>query len=280
LVGFLLLGGRAADLVGRRRVLIAGLVVFAVGSLACGLAPSAGVLVAARAGQGLGGGADRAGGAGSADRDLAEGSARDRALAIWSAVSSVGVPAGALLGGVLTGGPGWRWVLFLSAPLALAAAWLALAALTESRQETAARHFDLAGAASVTAGLTLLIYAIVQTEHAGLASSQVLGLLAVAVALLVGFVVMERRSQAPLVRFAMFRVPGVGVASLAGAVLPVGLGALLFVGTLYLQQVSGATARPGDRPGLSGAVGAGAGGQLRCRPAGARLISAPSGRAR
>jgi MFS family permease len=261
-------------------VFIAGLVVFAVGSLACGLAPSAGVLVAARAGQGLGAALTVP----AALALLTATLPRDRPVTgPWPSgrrCPRSGFPPGPCSGGVLTGGPGWRWVLFLSAPLALAVAWLALAALTESRQETAARHFDLAGAASVTAGLTLLIYAIVQTEHAGLASSQVLGLLAVAVALLVGFVVMERRSQAPLVRFAMFRVPGVGVASLAGAVLPVGLGALLFVGTLYLQQVSGATARPGDRPGLSGAVGAGAGGQLRCRPAGARLISAPSGRAR
>jgi EmrB/QacA subfamily drug resistance transporter len=240
--GFLLLGGRAADLVGRRRVFIAGLVVFAVGSLGCGLAPSAGVLVAARAGQGLGAALTVPAALALLTATFAEGPARDRALGIWSAVSSAGVPAGALLGGVLTGGPGWRWVFFLSAPPALVAAWLALPALTESREDAASRHFDLAGAVSVTAGLTLLIYAIVQTEHAGLASPQVLGPLAVAVALLVGFVLVERRSRAPLVRFAVFRVPGLGVANLAGAALPVGLGALLFVGTLYLQQVLGYSA--------------------------------------
>jgi EmrB/QacA subfamily drug resistance transporter len=240
--GVLLLGGRLADLAGRRLVFVIGLVVFAAGSLTCGLASAPWVLIAARAGQGLGAALTVPAALAVLTATFAEGRERDRALALWSGVSAAGIPAGALLGGVLTAGPGWRWVFFASVALALLAAAAAFPALAESRDDTAPRQADLAGAATVTAGLTLLILAITQTERRGPGSPLVLGLLAAAVALLAGFVAIERRVRHPLADLGILRSRGIAAANLAGLALPIGLGAVLFVGTLYLQQVRGYSA--------------------------------------
>jgi MFS family permease len=248
--GGLLLGGRLADLLGRRRTAVAGLLVFAAGSLLAGLAPSAGWLVTGRAVQG----------AGAAVLDPAllalllstfpERRERNRALGLWSAAGSLGIPAGALLGGLLTSTLGWRWVLLSAAPVAMAAAGLVLGAVGDSRDQGAPRRMDLPGAVTATTGLALVIFAITQTERlagtpAGAPGSELLRVaapLAAGLALLAAFVAVEHRSPAPLVPFSILRTPGLMTADLAAATLPVGLGALLFLGTLHLQQVLAYTA--------------------------------------
>jgi MFS family permease len=253
--GGLLLGGRTADLLGRRRTAVAGLLVFAAGSLLAGLAPTAALLVAGRALQGAGAAALDPALLALLVTTFPEGRERDRALGVWSAAGSLGIPAGALLGGLLTAALGWRWVLLAAVPVALVAAGLVRLVLAESRDQTTPRRFDLPGAVTATAGLALLIFAITQAEelaggpagHAGgpsglAALPRVVLPLTAAGALLAAFVAVERRSPAPLVRLSVLRRPGVLAADLAGATLPVGLGALLFLGTLHLQRVLGFTA--------------------------------------
>ena len=249
--GGLLLGGRLADLLGRRRMAVAGLLVFAAGSLLAGLAPSAGVLLAGRALQGIGAAVMDPALLAVLVTTFPEGRERDRALGVWSAAGSLGIPAGALLGGLLTSALGWRWVLLITAPAALLAAGLVLAAVGESRDQTTPRRLDLPGAVTATTGLALLIFAVTQTERlagnpAGAPGSapllRVAVPLAAGAALLAIFVAVERRSPAPLVRLSILRTPGLVTADLAAATLPVGLGALLFLGTLHLQRVLGYTA--------------------------------------
>lgn len=270
--GFLLLGGRVADLYGRRRVLIGGFAIFAVGSIVAGLAPNAGLLIAGRAVQGLGAAAMSPAALALLTATFPAGGARNTALGVWSAVGSVGIPAGALIGGLLTDVLGWRWVLGLNAPAAVLAAVMARVTLEESRDETVQdadglSRLDVPGATTVTAGLALLIVAITGTERLALlgaddaqqagegatAGTQLLPALAavvvplaVAGALLIGFVGieqrLERRGMAPLVPPSILRTPGLLTADLAGAALPVGLGALLLLGTQYVQRILGFTA--------------------------------------
>jgi MFS family permease len=174
--GGLLLGGRAADLVGRRRLAVAGLLAFAAGSVVAGLAPTAAVLVAGRALQGAGAAALDPALLALLVTEFPEGSERNRALGVWSAAGSLGIPAGALLGGLLTATLGWRWVLLLAAPVALAAAALVRAVLDESRDEAAPRRFDLPGAVTATTGLALCIFAITQAVLATVAAARTSGL--------------------------------------------------------------------------------------------------------
>jgi MFS family permease len=237
--GLLLLGGRVADLVGRRLMLVTGLGIFGAGALAGGVAPSTGALVAARGAQGIGAALAVPAALALLAATFTEGRERTRALGVWSAIGSLAVPAGAVLGGVITASLGWRWVLLVSAPAAVVAAGAALASLAESRDENAPRRFDALGGLSATAGLTLLIFAIVQTERFPVLSAGVALPLTGAALLAVGFVRVERRASAPLVPPGAFDAPGLRQANLAAATLPVGLGALLFVGTLYLQRVVG-----------------------------------------
>src|SRR5205085_3666487 len=165
--GFLLLGGRAADLVGRRKVFITGLIVFALASLAGGLAQSEGWLIAARAVQGFGAALLSPAALSIVTTTFTEGAERNRALGVWGAVAGSGGAAGVLLGGILTSGLGWQWVLFVNTPIGLAAAALAPRLLSESRGELGHRLFDFAGAATVTAGLSVLVYALVVPQHEG-----------------------------------------------------------------------------------------------------------------
>ena len=202
--GFLLLGGRMADLLGRRRLFIAGLILFALASLAGGLATSPGLLIAARAVQGLGAALLSPAALSLVTVMFAEGAERNKALGVWGAVAGSGGAAGVLLGGILTEYAGWEWVLFVNVPIGLAAAFFATRLLPESRN-AGARHFDVAGAVSVTAGLSLLVYTLVDANDAGWLSGQTLGLGAVALALLAAFFAIERVSKAPLVPFAIFR---------------------------------------------------------------------------
>ena len=242
--GFLILGGRLGDLYGRRRILLVGLGLFAAGALTAGLAPATAVLVAARAVQGLGAAMMTPTALALLVANFAEGCSRTRALGWWSAAGSIGIPAGALLGGVLTATWGWRWVLLVNAPAAVLAAVGTRLAVPESRNPTGRQRLDVAGAVLVTTGLALLIFAIVQleqlTEEPGTVWP-VLTSLAAGMMLLAAFAVVERRTWDPLVPPGILRTSGLLPANLVGATLPVGLGAVLFLATLYLQRVLGYT---------------------------------------
>ena len=239
--GFLLLGGRMADLLGRRRMFVAGLILFALASLAGGLATSPGSLIAARAVQGLGAALLSPAALSLVTVMFAEGAERNKALGVWGAVAGSGGAAGVLLGGVLTEYAGWEWVLFVNVPIGLAAAFFATRLLPESRN-AGARHFDIAGAVTVTAGLSLLVYTLVDANDAGWLSSQTLGLGAVAVALLAGFYAIERVSKAPLVPFSIFRRRTIVGTNAVGLLVAMSLFSMFFFISLYMQQVLGYSA--------------------------------------
>jgi EmrB/QacA subfamily drug resistance transporter len=237
--GFLLLGGRMADLLGRRRLFIAGLILFAAASLAGGLAQSDVWLIAARAVQGLGAALLSPAALSLVTEIFEEGAERNKALGVWGAVAGSGGAAGVLLGGMLTQWAGWEWVLFVNVPIGLAAAFLAPRLLPESMNE-GARHFDIAGAISVTAGLSLLVYSLVNANSAGWGSTETLGLLAIAVAMIVAFVMIELRTKAPLVPFpGIFRLRTIRGINLVGLLLTMALFSMFFFISLYMQQVLG-----------------------------------------
>jgi EmrB/QacA subfamily drug resistance transporter len=237
--GFLLLGGRLADLLGRRRLFIGGLVLFSLASLAGGLAQSDVWLVTARAAQGLGAALISPAALSLVTTMFAEGAERNRALGVWGAVAGSGGAAGVLLGGVLTQWAGWEWVLFVNVPIGLAAAALAPRLLPESRDTGRERAFDLAGAVSVTGGLALLVYALVDANNAGWASAQTLGLGAIALALLATFLVVESRTRHPLVPRSIFRLRTLRGANVVGLLIGMALFAMFFFQSLYMQQVLG-----------------------------------------
>jgi EmrB/QacA subfamily drug resistance transporter len=237
--GFLLLGGRMGDLIGRRRLFITGLVLFAGASLAGGLAQSDIWLVAARAVQGLGAALLSPAALSLVTVLFEEGPDRNRAMGIWGAVAGSGGAAGVLLGGMLTEWAGWEWVLFVNVPIGLAAALLSPRLLPESRTE-GARHFDVAGAITVTLGLSLLVYSLVNANSAGWASFQTLAMLAVAVALVAGFVAIELRTRAPLVPFpGIFRLRSITGINVTALLIAMALFSMFFFISLYMQQVLG-----------------------------------------
>ena len=240
--GFLLLGGRMADLLGRRRVFMAGLVLFALASLAGGLATNSGQLIAARAVQGLGAAILSPAALSIVTTTFRDGAERNKALGVWGAVAGSGGAAGVLLGGVLTDGLGWEWVLWVNVPIGIAAAVIAPMLLEESRAEGERRHFDFAGAVSITAGLSALVYALVDANGAGWGSGQTIGLLALAGVLLAAFVVIERRAAAPLVPFEIFRLRTLTGANVVGLLVGASLFSMFFYISLYMQQVLGYSA--------------------------------------
>jgi EmrB/QacA subfamily drug resistance transporter len=240
--GFLLLGGRMADLLGRRRLFMSGLVLFSVASLLGGLSTSETQLVAARALQGLGAALLAPSALSMVTNMFTEGSERNKALGVWGAVSGSGGAAGVLLGGVLTEYAGWEWVLWVNVPIGVIAAVLAPRLLVESRREGGTRHFDALGAVTVTAGLSLLVYALVDTINAGWGSTQTLTLLAVSAALIVTFVVIERRSPEPLMPFSIFRLRTLTGANVVGLLIGASLFAMFFFLSRYMQQVLGYSA--------------------------------------
>ena len=237
--GFLLLGGRMADLLGRRRIFMIGLGIVAVASLFAGFAPNEGVLIAARAAQGLGAAIIAPSALSIVTTIFRDGSERNKALGAWGAVAGSGGAAGVLLGGVLTDSLGWEWVLWVNVPVALLVLALTPGLIPESRSDSQTRTFDLAGGVTVTAGLSLLVYAIVDAESAGWGSTKTIGLLAVAVALLGIFTLIERRSEAPLVPFSIFRKRTLTGANVVGLMVGGSLFAMFFFITLYMQQVLG-----------------------------------------
>lgn len=236
--GFLLLGGRMADLIGRRRLFIAGLVLFALASLAGGFATSPGMLIAARAVQGLGAALLSPAALSLVTVMFSEGAERNKAMGVWGAVAGSGGAAGVLLGGVLTEYAGWEWVLFVNVPIGVAAALLAPRLLPESRN-AGARHFDIAGAVSITAGLSLLVYTLVDANDAGWLSTQTLALGAVALALVAAFTAIELRSRAPLVPFGIFRKRTISGTNVVALLVAMALFSMFFFVSLYMQLVLG-----------------------------------------
>jgi len=237
--GFLLLGGRLADMLGRRRMFIGGLFVFGLASLLGGLATSEGLLVAARALQGFGGAMLAPAALSMVTTTFAEGSERNRALGVWGAVSGSGGAAGVLLGGVLTEYLGWEWVFWVNFPIAIVAAVLAPRMLRESRRESDTRTFDVAGAFTVTAGLAALVFALVDANAAGWESTQTIGLLIASVLLIGIFVVIEQRSAAPLVPFRIFRSRTLTGSNITALLIGAALFSMFFFISLYMQQVLG-----------------------------------------
>jgi EmrB/QacA subfamily drug resistance transporter len=236
--GFLLLGGRAADLLGRKRIFIAGVILFSVASLLNGLATNAGQLVAFRALQGLGGALVSPAALSIITTTFAEGSERTKALGVWGAIAAGGGAFGLLLGGVLVETLSWEWVFFVNVPVGIAAAVLSSRLIVESKAERAG-SFDIAGAALVTAGLMVLVYAIVRAEHNGWGSVETLGLGAVALGLLTAFIVVEARIRGPLVRLDIFKIRSLAVSNLVLLLIAGGLFALFFFASLYVQRILG-----------------------------------------
>jgi EmrB/QacA subfamily drug resistance transporter len=237
--GFLLLGGRAADLLGRRRVFMVGLAVVAIASLAAGFAVNQGQLIAARAAQGLGAAIVSPAALSIITTLFRDGAERNKALGAWGAVAGSAGAAGVLLGGILTDGLGWQWVLWVNVPVALIAMAFTPGLIPESRSEAATRHFDTAGAISVTAGLSVLAYALLDASSAGWGSAKIVSLLAGSVVLIGAFVVIETRSAAPLVPFRIFRLRTLTGANVAGLLLGASLFSMFFFISLYMQQVLG-----------------------------------------
>ncbi len=237
--GFLLLGGRASDLLGRRRLLMIGLVIFSVASLACGLATQATFLIVMRGVQGLGAAIVLPAALASVMAIFPEGSSRNQALGIWGAAGALGATAGLLAGGLFTSYIGWPAIFYFNVPIGLAALVLAPRLVPETRERAQRRSYDVLGAVSGTAAVTLLVYAISRAPQVGWDSSQTLWLLAVAVALVVAFVLIEGRVAAPLLPGRLFRSGTVLGANVVGFLLTGSFYTYIFVGTLYLQQILG-----------------------------------------
>ncbi len=237
--GFLLLGGRMADLIGRRRMFIIGLVVFATASLAGGLAQSDTWLIVARAVQGLGAAIVSPAALSLVTVLFREGSERNKAMGVWGAVSGSGGAAGVLFGGMLTQWAGWEWVLFVNVPIGIAAALLATRLLPESRND-GERRFDFAGAFAITGGLSLLVYSIVNANKAGWGSTETFVLMGAALVMIASFFFIERRSKAPLVPLpGIFRSRTITSVNLVGLLIAMSLFSMFFFVSLYMQQVLG-----------------------------------------
>ena len=236
--GFLLLGGRAADLVGRRRIFFAGVAVFTLGSLFAGLAWSEPSLIGARAIQGLGAAMLSPAALSILMTTFREGRERNIALGAWGAVGGFGAAAGVLLGGVLTDALSWEWIFFVNVPVGILALALAPVLLGESR-DSRAKRFDAVGAVLVTAGLSLLVFAITKANDFGWASLETIGLVAASLALLGVFAGWKRRQSDPLVPFSIFRIRTVAGANVAGFLLGTMLFSMFLLLTLYMQQVLG-----------------------------------------
>ena len=237
--GFLLLAGRAADLWGRRRMFMVGLVVFTGASLVCGLAGSPPALILGRIAQGLGAAIVAPSALSSLTALFPEGDGRGRALGVWTAAAAGGGATGWLLGGLLAGSLGWEWVFFVNLPVGLVGVVLAPVLVSESRDQGAPRRLDVAGAVSVTAGLTLLVYGITRVEEAGPFSPVTVSSLASSVVLLTLFVLVEGRVRHPLVPLGVFRSRGLLGANLVALVLTAATTPPMLLCTLYVQQVLG-----------------------------------------
>jgi EmrB/QacA subfamily drug resistance transporter len=237
--GFLLLGGRAGDLLGRKRVFLVGLVIFTSASLLNGLATSSGMLIGFRSLQGLGAALISPAALSIISTTFAEGKERARALGVWAAIAIGGSAFGLVLGGWLTQSFSWPWIFFVNVPVGIATFVLALRFVPESREEGAHRSYDIAGAVTITGGLMSLVYAIVKAETNGWTATTTLVFFAVSLALIVAFVLRELRATQPLVRLSIFRVRSLLTANLTMFLVFSGMFAMFFFNTLYIQRVLG-----------------------------------------
>jgi EmrB/QacA subfamily drug resistance transporter len=235
--GFLLLGGRAADLLGRRRVLMLGLGMFSAASLAAALATSSAFMVGARAVQGIGAAIMLPAALSIVMNMFQEGAERNKALGIWGALGAAGATVGVIAGGLLTRYAGWQYIFYLNVPIGALALLLAPRIVPESRLDTARRKFDVAGALAGTGGLVLLVDAIAQAPQYGWGATRTIGVLAAAVALLAAFFAIERRVTDPILPLQIFRLRTLAGANVAALLLGGSFFAFIFVGTLYMQQV-------------------------------------------
>ena len=240
--GFLMLGSRVADLLGRKRLFMAGLVLFSGASLACGLSNSDTQLIAFRAIQGLGAAIIAPASLALLTTTFAEGEERNKALGIWGAIAGAGGAVGVLLGGILTDKVGWEWIFFLNVPIGLAVIAGGLQVLHESKVEMESASLDVLGAITVTAGLTALVYGLVSTDTHSWTSSLVLGSLALSAILLGIFVAIERRAKAPVLPFSIFRNRSLTGANIVGLLLGASIFSMFFLLSLYMQQVLGYSA--------------------------------------
>jgi EmrB/QacA subfamily drug resistance transporter len=237
--GFLLLGGRMADLLGRKRIFLVGLTLFTIASLVCGLANSIGVLIGARALQGIGAAIISPAALSIVTTTFREGAERNKALGIWGALGGSGAAAGVLFGGIITKYLGWEWIFYVNVPVGALVFGLALPFVPESRADLGHRRFDAAGAITVTGGLALLVYAISKAPDVGWTSARTILLLIVSIAILATFVLIELRSRSPLMPFRIFRIRSLLAANVVGFLLGAVIFANFLVLTLYVQQVLG-----------------------------------------
>ncbi len=239
--GFLLLGGRTADLIGRRKVFLLGLTGFVLGSLVAGLSQNEAMLIIARGLQGLAGAFMSPAALSIVLNTFKEGEERNRALSVWGAIASGGAAAGVLLGGLLTEYLSWRWNFLVNLPVGVIATVLALRYVPESKADLGHRNFDLFGSVSVTAGLMLLVYGLTKAPTEGWLSTHTIGFLGGAVVLLVAFLINEARIRNPLMPLRIFRVGNVSAANLTQLPITASLFAMFFFLTLYIQNVLGYT---------------------------------------
>ena len=240
--GFLLLGGRAADLLGRRSVFMVGVALFTLASLVCGRAQSDTMLIASRAVQGLGGAIISPAALSIVMTSFEEGAERNKALGIWGALGGSGAAVGVLAGGVLTKYLGWEWIFFVNVPVGALVLLLTPRIVPRSRPVGTERGYDALGAVLVSAGLALLVYGISEAPNVGWATARTILVLIAAGALLIGFLVNERRHHDPLMPFHIFRVRTVAGANAVGALLGAVIFANFFLLTLYVQDVLGFSA--------------------------------------
>jgi EmrB/QacA subfamily drug resistance transporter len=235
--GCLLLGGRAADLLGRRRILVAGTSLFGLASLLGGVATSPGMLVAARLAQGIGAAMMTPAAMSLVTTSFTEGGDRVKAIGIWSATPPIAASLGVFLGGVLSQGPGWRWVFIVNVPACAGVCIGALRLLDDDRRSAAVRSFDLVGAVLSTGGMLLLVYGLIEAPDVGWGSSRTIVVLALAVVVLAAFAVNERRQQNPLFPFSILRIKGLAAADATQVLAIAGMYGQFFFLTLYLQDV-------------------------------------------
>ena len=237
--GFLLLGGRVADLLGRRLIFMIGLTLFTVASLTCGLSGSAMMLIISRTVQGLGAAIISPAALSIVTTTFREGAERNKALGIWGALGGSGAAAGVLFGGILTKYLGWEWIFFVNIPVGAAVLLLTRPIIPESHAEMGHRRFDASGAITITSSLALLVYAIARAPFVGWGSFRTIGLLVVSAALLAAFIFVEERTPHPLVPFGIFRNRSVTAANIVGVLMGAVIFSNFFILTLYVQQVLG-----------------------------------------
>ena len=237
--GFMLLGGRAADLLGGRRVLVAGIVVIAVSSLIGGLAGSAGMLIGARLAQGVGAAMTLPAGLSILTTSFNEGSDRNTAFGAWGAIGGLASAAGVLLGGLLTAGPGWRWVMFVNPVACVLVLGGIFRLIGGERRHARLRNFDFLGAIPATGGMLLLVYTLVKAPQVGWGKTSTIAELAAALALLAAFVINELRHRNPLAPISIFRINGLGFSDATQLIAFAGFLAIFFFLTLYMQNVLG-----------------------------------------